>query len=198
MLNILVFTYSTLAFDMHVDTIAKKANSTRAFLARNIPRCWRKVKQMAHTACIRPIVEYALPVWDPHTKRNTSIIEMVQNRFARNATGNFDRTCSVTSLLNCLNWPTLGERRHQYRLSVMYRIFHNQIDIHWQSKTSSCTRGHSCRLFVPRPWNTMECSQPAAWTTNRSLLVASRVRHFQEDLPIPARPYPELRTWMVV
>ena len=49
-----------------------------------------------------------------------------------------------------------------------------------------------------RPWSTMECSQPAAWTTNRSLLVASRVRPFQEDGLIPARPYPELRTWMVV
>ena len=49
-----------------------------------------------------------------------------------------------------------------------------------------------------RPWITMECSQPAAWTTNRSLLVASRVRSFQEDRPIPTRPYPELRTWMVV
>ena len=49
-----------------------------------------------------------------------------------------------------------------------------------------------------RPWSTMECSQPTAWTTNRSLLVASRARPFQEDRPIPARPYPELRTWMVV
>ena len=49
-----------------------------------------------------------------------------------------------------------------------------------------------------RPWSTMECSQPAAWTTNRSLLVASHVRPFQVDRPIPARPYPELRTWMVV
>ena len=49
-----------------------------------------------------------------------------------------------------------------------------------------------------RPWSTMECSQQAAWTTNRNLLVASRVRPFQEDRSIPARPYPELRTWMVV
>ena len=48
------------------------------------------------------------------------------------------------------------------------------------------------------PWSTMECSQPAAWTTNRSLLVASCVRPFQEDRPIPNRPYPELRTWMAV
>ena len=44
----------------------------------------------------------------------------------------------------------------------------------------------------------MYCSQPAAWTTNRSLLVASCVRPFQENRPIPAQPYPELRTWMVV
>ena len=49
-----------------------------------------------------------------------------------------------------------------------------------------------------RPWSTMECSQPAAWSKNRSLLVASRVWPFQKDRPIPARPYPILRTWMVV
>ena len=108
----------------------KKANSTRAFLARNIPRCCRKVKQMAYTTYIRPTVEYASPVWDPHTKRNTNKIEMVQRRCARYVTGNFDRTSSVTSMLNCLSWPTLEERRCQYRLAVMYRILHNQVDIH--------------------------------------------------------------------
>ena len=126
----------------------KKPNSTRAFLARSIPRCCRKVKQTAYTTYIRPTVEYASPVWDPHTKRNTKKIEMVQRRCARYVTGNFDRTSSVTSMLNCLSWPTLEERRRQYRLAVMYRILHNQVDIHWQSfltKTSSCTRGHSCR-----------------------------------------------------
>ena len=130
----------------------KKANSTHAFLARNIPRCCRKVKQMVYTTYIRPSVEYASPVWDPHTKRYTNKIEMVQRRCARYVTGNFDRTSSVTSMLNCLIWPTLEERRCQYRLAVMYRILHNQVDIHWQSflsKTSSCTRGRSCRLFVP-------------------------------------------------
>ena len=147
-----IYIDSKLAFNTHVDAIVKKANSTGAFLVRNIPRCCRKVKQMPYTTYIRPTVEYASPVWDPHTKRNTNKIEMVQRRCARYVTGNFDRTSSVTSMLNCLSWPTLEERRRQYRLAVMYRILHNQVDIHWQSfltKTSSCTRGHSCRLFVP-------------------------------------------------
>ena len=105
-----------------------------------------------NTTYIRPIVEYASPVWHPHSKRNTNKIEMVQHRCVRYVTGNFDRTSSVTSLLNCLSWPTLKEIRRQNRLAVMYRILHNQVDIHWQSfltETSSCTRGHSCRLFVP-------------------------------------------------
>ena len=147
-----IYIDSKLALDTHVDAIVKKANSTRAFLARNIPRCCREVKQMAYTTYIRPTVEYASPVLDPHTKRNTNKIEMVQRRCARYVTGNFDRTSSVTSLLNYLSWPTLEERRRQYRLAVMYRILLNQVDIHWQSfltKTSSCTRGHSCRHFVP-------------------------------------------------
>ena len=80
---------------------------------------------MAYTTYIRPTVEYASPVWDQHTKRNTDKIEMVQHMCARYVTGNFDRTSSVTSLLNCLSWPKLEERRRQYRLAVMYRILHN-------------------------------------------------------------------------
>ena len=98
---------SKLAFNTHVDAIVKKANSTHAFLARNIPRCCRKVMQMAYATYIRPTVEYASPVWDPHTKRNTNKIEMFHRRCARYVTGNFARTSSVTSLLNCLSWPTL-------------------------------------------------------------------------------------------
>ena len=104
-----IYLNSNLAFNTHVDAIVKKANSTRAFLARNIPRCNRKVKQMAYSTYIRQTVEYSSPVWDPHTKRNTNKIVIVQRRCARYVTGNFDRTSSVSSLLNCLSWPTLED-----------------------------------------------------------------------------------------
>ena len=110
-----IYIDSKLAFNTHVDAIVKKANSTRAFLARNIPRCCRKVKQMAHATYIRPIVEYASPVWDPHTNRNTNKIEMVECRCARYFAGNLDRSCSVTSFLNCLNWPTLKIKKIKMR-----------------------------------------------------------------------------------
>ena len=109
---------------------------------------------MAYTTYIRPTVEYASPVWDQHTKRNTNKIEMVQRRCARYVTGNFDRTSSVSSLLNYPSWPTLKEIRRQYRLAVMYRILHNQVDIHWQSfspklhPAQGVTAAYSLYLFV--------------------------------------------------
>ena len=91
-----------------------------------------------------------------HTNRPFRTVHVysraIGNTFIGIGTSALDRTSSVTSMLNCLSWPTLEERRRQYRLAVMYRILHNQVDIHWQSfltKTSSCTRGYSCRLFVP-------------------------------------------------
>ena len=107
---------------------------------------------MAYATYIRPIVEYASPVWDAHTMRNANKIEMIPRRCARYFAGNFYRTSSVTTLLNSLNWPTLGGRQRQNRLTVTYRMLHNQVGIHWQpflTKSSSCTRGHTCRLFVP-------------------------------------------------
>ena len=81
-----IYIDSKLVINTHVDAIVKKANSTRAFLARNIPRCCRKVKQMAYATYIRQIVGYASPVWDHHTKRNTNKIEMVQRMCARYVT----------------------------------------------------------------------------------------------------------------
>ena len=98
----------TQSFDVEYTLdIVKKANSTRAFHTRCNPRCCRKVKQMAHNAYISPTVEYASPVWDPHTKRNTNKIEMVQRRCARYVTINIDRTSSLTSLLNCTIFITM-------------------------------------------------------------------------------------------
>ena len=57
-----IYIDSNLTFNTHVDAIVKKANTKCAFLARNIPRCCRKVKQMAYATYIRPTVEYASPV----------------------------------------------------------------------------------------------------------------------------------------
>ena len=72
-----------LNFNMHVDATTKKANSTRAFLARNFNKCSRKIKEACYATYIRPIVECATTTWDPHTQRNIKKVEQVQRSSAR-------------------------------------------------------------------------------------------------------------------
>ena len=83
--------------------------------------------------------------------------------------------------------------------SWLFYIIFFRLCIKIQLKTACCVhKAQNTAVELQRPWSTMECSQPAVWITNRSLIVASRVRPFQEDRTIPSRPYPEQRTWMVV
>jgi hypothetical protein len=143
---------SKLTFNAHVDATVKKANSTKAFLSRNFSQCNRKIKKTTFTTYVRPIVEYAATAWDPHTRRNIDKIEMVQRRGARYATGIYNRTSSVSAMLNELDWPSLESRRLQSRLAMLYRIRFNLVDIDWRehlTESSSITRGHGSRFMVP-------------------------------------------------
>ena len=59
--------HSTLNWNTHINKTAQRANTTSAFLHRNIRTCPRKTKHLAYTTLVRPILEYASIIWDPHT-----------------------------------------------------------------------------------------------------------------------------------
>ena len=79
-----------LKWNIHVGNIWTKANRTLGFLRRNISSCPRDVKEMAYKGLVRPILEYASPVWDPSGKTLQDELEKVQNRAARFVTGNYN------------------------------------------------------------------------------------------------------------
>ena len=82
---------------------------------------------MAYFTLVRPIIEYAAPVWDPYTKRNIYKIEMVQRRAARFVCGRYHNTSSVSEMLQDLEWPSLQQRREMLRLVLFYKIHHNLV-----------------------------------------------------------------------
>ena len=67
----------------HINNVAKKANAIRAFVARTTKFCPRHVRADAYSTYVRPLLEYASLVWDPHTHHNINQLEGVQRSAAR-------------------------------------------------------------------------------------------------------------------
>ena len=114
--------HSTLNWNTHINKTAQRANTTSAFLHRNIRTCPRKTKHLAYTTLVRPILEYASIIWDPHTASNINKLETVQRRSARHIMHNYSRHASVTTMLQHLDLPTLQQRRQHSKIIMLYRI----------------------------------------------------------------------------
>ena len=100
---------------------------------------------------MRPLLEYACTVWDPHTKENIHRLEMVQHRYVRFVTGDYRYTSSVSAMLTKLQWPTLQERRANLKMVLLYRITHHQADTlqHHLIPNTMSLCGHPNQYRVP-------------------------------------------------
>ncbi len=132
----------------HIGNIKSKASKTLGFLRRNIRGCKPEIRASAYRIMVRPTLEYAATVWDPHQKSHIQSLESVQRSAARFVKGNYyDRTPgSLTSMLKDLQWEPLEERRLRSRLVMMYKINHDLIDIpaaSYLTPGDSRTRGSS-------------------------------------------------------
>ena len=121
---------SNLKWNKHINSITNKANQTLGFLKRNLKIKSSDVKSHAYKALVRPKLEYASAVWDPHTRTQINQIEKVQRRAARYVTNRYHNTSSVTDMLQNLNWPSLEIRRTRVRLIMFYKIIHHVVAIH--------------------------------------------------------------------
>ena len=119
----------TLSWNAHVDQASKKANSSLAFLRRNLSSCPSQTKEQSYKSLVRPVLEYGSTAWDPHTQTNISKLKAVQRRAARLVKGDYCTTSSVSEMISDLGWETLQERRTQAKFLMMYRITHGLIDI---------------------------------------------------------------------
>ena len=136
-----------LSWHKQCNKVATKGNRTLGFIKRNIKAPSRNTREYAYKTLVRPSVEYASSVWSPHQQELKYIIERVQRRAARYVTKRYDRTDSVTAMLDDLSWETLEQRRMKTRVVMGYRIIHRLVMIPDSQLIPStvCTRGHSRR-----------------------------------------------------
>jgi len=141
-----------LNWNTHICNIIKKANSTRAFLQRNLNECPTKTKAACYEYLVRPLLEYACTTWDPWTKKNINQLEAVQRRSARFAMGDHSRYSSVTEMLKKLAWIPLVERRAKSKAVMLYRITKQQVAIkpnEFLTPSTASSRGHTNKFLLP-------------------------------------------------
>ena len=62
----------------HIDSVALKGNRLLGFLRRNLRIGSKTIKEQAYKMLVRPSLEYACTVWDPHTDVDCYKIERIQ------------------------------------------------------------------------------------------------------------------------
>ena len=70
-------------FDTHINNVANAGNKMLGFTRRNLRVNSKSAKEKAYKMLVRPKVEYAAAVWDPHTKEHINNLEKIQRRAAR-------------------------------------------------------------------------------------------------------------------
>ena len=106
----------------NVSEISSKATKTLGFLHRNLAFAPRSTKEVAYKTLVRPKLEYAAPIWSPHSKLQNNQIEKVQRTAARWTCRRWRNTSSVGVILDELEGPSLEARRDQSSLFLFHKI----------------------------------------------------------------------------
>ncbi len=120
---------SDMSWNTHINRISKQANQTLGFLKRNIKVHSEQLKSTAYKTLVRPQLEYCSSVWSPYTESSIYKLEIIQRRAARWATLNYQRTASVTAILQTLGLRRLELRRIDTRLAMVYKITNDLVAI---------------------------------------------------------------------
>ena len=145
---------NTLNWTAQTKASSSKAQQTLGVIRRNFNKCPTHIKSVAYTSLVRPILEYASAAWDPHSQNNIKTLERIQRQAARFCTNNYSREPgSVTTLLQELGWEPLQTRRKSKRITTLYIMENNIIDIPLDQYyiKHSCSRKHNSQFLQIRP-----------------------------------------------
>jgi len=113
---------SDLSWSAHVATICSKARQQIGLLYRRFYKYSNMdtLKQL-YTAFVRPHLEYAVPVWDPHLTKDINALEAVQRFACRVCIKSWDM--SYSDMLQTMNIPRLSERRRLLKMCNLMAAF---------------------------------------------------------------------------
>ena len=144
----------TLSWDTLITIIVNKATRLPNFIKRNLSKCCCSIKSIACTTLVRPILEYATEVWDPHYKCLIYKIKMVQRHVARWVLSDYRFQSSVTTMIDQLGWVTLEQWQKRNRLIQLYKIINGytpetELPATYHPQTTTTRHYHPSRFILP-------------------------------------------------
>lgn len=144
-----------LTWNSHIEKICRKASHKLWFLKRNLKYATPDTKLAAYKACVRPILEYASPVWDPFTATNIDKLETIQKRALRFIYSRYSPSSSITCMYELAGLDSLVRRRKINRLKFFYELVQGKYKInidHYVERASHCrTRSHHLQFSTEIP-----------------------------------------------
>ena len=118
-----------LTWRIHISYLVGDASRTLNVLRRTLRIPSQNTKALAFKALVRPKLEYALSVWDPHHAKWRNALEVVclQSRAARFSTRRWHNTSSITAMKHDLGWEAVADRRQLSRVIHFYKNHHNLV-----------------------------------------------------------------------
>ena len=144
---------SNLKPGLHCTNIATKANARAKLILKSFLSHDASTLTRAFITFVRPLLEYATPVWNPHFKGDIKVIEDVQRGFTRK----LFYLCNLTPTNYNNRMLLLGLQRLELRrifndLCTMFKLTHGLIICKLQHEIRYAphagTRGHKYKLYV--------------------------------------------------
>ena len=111
-----------MAHMMHLLSMGKRKAGSLRFMARELPA---DLICRLYVSCVRPVLEYASPVWHGGISRQQAIaLEIIQASVARRVLKAPWRT-PKQELLERLQWPSLFWRRCVSTTCLLHTLMHN-------------------------------------------------------------------------
>lgn len=119
-----VFFSKSFKNNLNCNTASKSANKIMGLIRRNISDRSKECMLILYKTLVRPILDYCIPVWRPHTKQDINKLERVQKIYTKMITG--CKNLKYEDRLLKLGLTMLSERHERADLIQVYKILHEK------------------------------------------------------------------------
>ena len=111
-----------LSWDNHISITVNKANNLLGLIKRSVGTTNVNIFSTLYLSLVRPILEYAVPVWCPYLVKDIRALESIQRRASRLALNQHKGEMPYADRCKLLKWPLLSDRRNYLSLIECYKF----------------------------------------------------------------------------